>query len=64
MISTLYAFVESGVASATDAFADASVVAISSFVFSWMKTLDRGSLSELTETLLAIFFEGVKSSAA
>ena len=37
---------------------------INSFVLSWMQTRERGSLCELTETLLAIFFEGVKASAA
>ena len=37
---------------------------INSFVLSWMKTLERGSLCDLTETLLAIFFEGVKVPAA
>jgi len=37
---------------------------INSFVMAWMKTLERGSLCDLTETLLAIFFEGVQSKAA
>jgi TetR/AcrR family transcriptional regulator len=37
---------------------------INSFVLSWMQTRERGSLGELTETLLAIFFEGVKARAA
>ena len=37
---------------------------INSFVLSWMKTRERGSLCELTETLLAIFFAGVKARAA
>jgi TetR/AcrR family transcriptional regulator len=37
---------------------------INSFVLSWMQTRERGSLCELTEALLAIFFEGVQASAA
>ena len=37
---------------------------INSFVMSWMKAAERGSLSDLTETMLAIFFEGVKARTA
>jgi AcrR family transcriptional regulator len=37
---------------------------INSFVLSWMKAAERGSLCDLTETLLAIFFDGVKARAA
>ncbi|MCG6537962.1 MAG: hypothetical protein L7F78_25425, partial [Syntrophales bacterium LBB04] len=36
---------------------------INSFVLSWMKNLERGSLCELSDTLLAIFLAGVKASA-
>lgn len=57
--------VKSGILKQQDPRLMAFVLAgmINSFVLSWMKTLERGSLCELTETLLAIFFEGVKSSA-
>lgn len=37
---------------------------INSFVLSWIKTPEQGSLGDLTEILLAIFFEGVKAGAA
>jgi AcrR family transcriptional regulator len=37
---------------------------INSFVLSWMRTLERGSLCELTDTLLAMFLEGAKTSVA
>lgn len=58
--------VKSGILKQQDPRLMAFVLAgmINSFVLSWMKTLGRGSLCDLTETLLAIFFEGVKSSAA
>lgn len=57
--------VKSGILKQQDPRLMAFVLAgmINSFVLSWMKTLGRGSLCDLTETLLAIFFEGVKSSA-
>jgi TetR/AcrR family transcriptional regulator len=58
--------VKSGILKQQDSRLLAFVLAgmINSFVLSWMKAQERGSLSDLTETLLAIFFEGVKSSAA
>jgi len=57
--------VKSGILKQQDPRLMAFVLAgmINSFVLSWMKTPERGCLCGLADTLHAIFFEGVKSSA-
>jgi AcrR family transcriptional regulator len=56
--------VKSGILKQLDPRLMAFVLAgmINSFVMSWMKNLGRGSLCELTDTLLAVYLEGVKAS--